>query len=71
MTDQTPFYRPYFNEVTKETAMLSDEQFAALGPDSPWRQIRPGDPVTPAEEAPNHAESGTVDPWAFQGGSQG
>jgi hypothetical protein len=44
------FYRPYFNEDTRETAMLNDEQFAALPPDSPWRELRPDDPRTPAVE---------------------
>jgi hypothetical protein len=52
VSSQAAFYRPYFNESTGQIAMLSDEQFALLGPDSPWREIRPGDPLTPAEETP-------------------
>lgn len=30
--------------------MLSDEQFAALPPDTPWRELRPDDPKHPAKE---------------------
>ena len=43
------FARPYVDTRNGKTVMLTDRQFSELAPGHPYRRIRPGEVVPPAE----------------------